>query len=106
MLVTYLRSSLLGSYEFCENKAFMCYTLGLQDRQNSKAQLGSCTHKILELAGRCKIAKQNKKKFFIDDDFGKINVKDATFEYFNDLAYKHYDDQFPGLMPKMVSRLH
>ena len=47
MIVTYLRSSSIGAFSFCEQKYLMSYVLGLPDKQNAKAQLGNVLHKFI-----------------------------------------------------------
>lgn len=100
MIVTYLRSSSVNTYSFCQQKYYMNYVLGIKDKDNGKAQMGNVVHKALELFGRYKLAKQLNKKTFIDNDFGKISFKNVSVEYFIDLAHAHYEALIPGLMPK------
>lgn len=99
MIVTYLRSSSIGTYHMCEQKYFCTYVLGMKDKDNGKAIMGSVVHKNLELLGRYKIALQAKKRSFIDEEFGKITFKQVSIEYFNDLSHKYYENAFPGIMP-------
>ncbi len=100
MLVTYLRSSSLGTFEMCEQKYFFSYVLGVKDKENGKAIMGSVVHKNLELLARYKLALQAKKKTFVDDNFGKIKASQVSIEYFNELSHAYYEESFPGIMPK------
>lgn len=99
MIVTYLRSSSIGTFALCPQKYFFTYVLGMKDKDNGKAILGSVMHKNLELLGRYRIAEQNKKRSFVDEEFGRILFSKVSIEYFNDLSYAYYESNFPGLMP-------
>jgi len=99
MIVTYLRSSSIGTYAMCPMKYYCTYVLGMKDKDNGKAIIGSVVHKNLELLGRYKLAMQAKKHSFVDEEFGKITFKQVSIEYFNDLSHKYYEDAFPGIMP-------
>lgn len=95
---TYIRSSSWGSYEMCPMKYFFVYELGMKDKQNVKALMGSVMHKNLELLGKAKIAQQSKKRQFKDDDFGTIKLKDITLDRLNEMSFDFYDMAYPGLM--------
>ena len=71
MILTYLRSSSIGTYAMCPQKYLFTYLLGMKDKDNGKAIMGSTMHKNLELLGKQKIAQQNKKRSFVDEEFGK-----------------------------------
>ena len=105
MILTYLRSSSIGTYSMCPQKYLFTYVLGMQDKQNGKAILGSVVHKNLELMGKQRIAQLNKKRSFADDEFGKITFAKCSVEYFNELSHKYYDELFPGIMPHNSKRL-
>ena len=107
MLVTYLRSSSIGTYEMCEQKYFCTYVLGLKDKDNAKAIMGSVVHKNLELLGKYKIGlqKKPKTKHFVDEEFGKITHGKMTLEYLNDISHAFYEKEFPGLMPKNAKKI-
>ena len=98
MLVTYFRSSSLGTFSMCEQKYYLTYVLGMKDKENAKANYGNVVHKTLEILGKMKIAKQDKKKHVLDDDFGKLKFSECTIENLNTLAFDHYDAINPGLM--------
>jgi hypothetical protein len=98
MIVTYIRSSSLGCYEFCPMQYYFVYELGKQNKQGKKACWGNVVHKNMELLGKAKLAEQKSRKTFKDDDFGTIKLKNITIEYLNDLSFGHYDGAFPGLM--------
>jgi hypothetical protein len=83
----------------CPQKYLFTYVLGMKDKDNAKAIMGSVTHKNLELLGKQRIAQQNKKRSFVDEEFGKITFSKASVEYFNELSHAYYEKIFPGLMP-------
>lgn len=97
---TYIRSSSWGTYEMCPMKYFFVYELGMKDKQNCKALMGSVMHKNLELLGKAKIAQQNKKRQFKDEEFGTIKLKDITLERLNDMSFDFYEKAYPGLMTR------
>lgn len=97
MVVCYLRSSSINCRSFCESKFFLCYILGYKDKQNLKANMGNVTHKLLELLGKIKLAKDKGKKTFTDDNFGRLKIANCSIEKLNDLAFKFYQDGFPQL---------
>ena len=41
MIVTYIRSSSYGNYDFCQMQYFMTYVLGYRAESGKKAQLGT-----------------------------------------------------------------
>jgi hypothetical protein len=105
MILTYLRSSSIGTYAMCPQKYLFTYLLGMKDKDNGKAIMGSTMHKNLELLGKQKIAQQNKKRSFVDEEFGKINFSKCSIEYFNELSHSYYEKLFPGIMPKNSKKI-
>ena len=49
MLITYIRSSLVGRYQFCNHAAWIEYSLGYKSPGGHKAEKGNILHKALEL---------------------------------------------------------
>jgi len=87
----YLRSSSYNTWDFCPQKFFISYTLGMREPGNKKADKGSITHKALELLARQKLAIQQKRKVFEDEELGeKWSVKKFTTDQAVDLAWKCY----------------
>lgn len=84
----------------CQQKYYFSYVLGVKDKENGKAIMGSVVHKNLELLARYKLALQAKKKTFVDDNFGRIKNSQVSIEYFNELSHEYYETNFPGIMPK------
>lgn len=48
MIVNFFRSSLLGSWSYCELKTLLVYNLGMTEPNGKKATLGTATHALLE----------------------------------------------------------
>ena len=82
---------------FCEMKAYQVYVLGMKDKENKKANLGSVVHKSLELLGRLKMS-DPERKTIDDDELGRIKKKDCTIEHLTDLSLKHYEKKTDGLV--------
>jgi CRISPR/Cas system-associated exonuclease Cas4 (RecB family) len=96
MLLFYLRSSMVGSYEFCQHKTFLIYNIGLSERGNPKTNFGTATHKALELLAQKKLADQNGLDFIENDIFtdkyptSKIDI-DSAFNLGWDYCAKQLD---------------
>jgi len=104
MIVVYFRSSLLGSWDFCQHKTYISYVLGHLEEANAKAVLGTMTHKVLELLALCKKRDQEKGKDDIVDECGlslphnfdiwkPSNIKmlcDASFDYYSNKSKKEF----------------
>ena len=105
MILTYLRSSSIGTYAMCPQKYLFTYVLGMKDKDNGKAIMGSTTHKVLELLGKQRIATQNKKRSFEDEEFGKIGHSKWNIEYFNEISHAYYEKIYPGIMPHNSKKL-
>jgi ATP-dependent exoDNAse (exonuclease V) beta subunit len=78
VIVTYLRSSLLNTFDACENRAFLQYNLGLESPSNLAATKGSIVHKVLECMALAKQAIQNDKQEYDAEELGilPIDTKD------------------------------
>jgi hypothetical protein len=83
--------------DFCEMKAYQVYVLGMKDKENKKANLGSAVHKALELFGRLKISDPNRKTID-DDELGRIKKEDCTVENLAEIALAHYEEKTDGLV--------
>lgn len=68
MIITYLRSSAIGTLEFCELKYYIGYNLGFKEQSNVKTDQGTIVHKTLELLALCKKSHQDGKKTFTDTE--------------------------------------
>lgn len=71
MIITYLRSSSAGSFEWCKHKYFLTYCLGFKDNSNKKAVKGNIVHKALELLANKQLSLQTNSKVFLDDELEK-----------------------------------
>ncbi len=78
MIVTFLRSSSVGSYGWCPHKFFITSNLGHREPSGKKAESGNIVHKALELLARKKLAHQNKEKTFSDPEVER-EFDTATF---------------------------
>lgn len=78
MIITYFRSSSLNGWNYCQQKYFINYVLGIPEPTNAKAEYGTVCHKVLEILADCKKSIQDKGIIDIEDDIvGKIyDVKD------------------------------
>lgn len=102
MLVTYVRSSSYNNYDFCQMQYFLTYVLGWQSDSGKKADMGTMTHKVMEiLASLKKYQQDNPRKKFLeieDDKCGKIKVNkdefytDAFVNDMVDLSIKKYSE--------------
>lgn len=85
ILVTYFRSSSFNSWDFCGHSYFLTYNLGLRPdgkkeggngwtipKPQMKADKGNIVHKALELLARKKLATQQGKASFAEDEIGKV----------------------------------
>jgi len=113
MIVTYIRSSSYGNYEFCQMQYFMTYVLGHRSASGKKAQQGTACHKVMECLAACKKELQEKpddKKLSITDDaIGEVeftpkklytkkfvkDLMDRSYEYYTSMdEHKYYPADF------------
>ena len=98
MLVPYIRSSSYGNWDFCQMQYYIIYVLGFQNKTLLKAELGTATHKVMEVLGVCKKALQDgdaRKSHTINDDA----IGDVTFtqkslntdEFVDEIIQRSYD---------------
>lgn len=98
MLVTYFRSSSYTAWDFCQFKYMLDYTLGFRSPANKKAELGSITHKALELLARKKLAMQNGEKHFRDEEMSKEwPIVGFTPDQAVDAAWNYYTKEKDSL---------
>ena len=98
MLVTYIRSSSYNNYDYCQMQYFITYVLGHQSISGKKADIGTITHKTLELLASLKKVYQDsnnkvKKLLFVDDAIGKINI-DKNELFSDDVVQTMLDKSF------------
>ncbi len=88
--ITYIRSSSYGSWELCPHSYLLGYPLNIA-QSSFKAERGCLTHKALELLAHMKVALQNGKKTFSDQELGGTwKVKGFEPDKAFDLAVEHY----------------
>lgn len=95
MIVTYLRSSSVGTYEFCPHRYYLSYILGFPDGVNAKAVLGEIVHKVMEYLAVIKMVYQGIKSQE-DLDSLQINLTNDIV----DLTKKSFDiykNRYPEL---------
>ena len=96
MIICYHRSSSLGTLEFCEQKYFLQYNLGLKDKTNKKALMGTITHKALQILGDQKLCINRGNKSFTDDELGRFKVEDCNnLAKITEKAFNYYKKHFP-----------
>jgi len=95
ILIPYFRSSSLGCHSFCEMQYYQIYGLGYQNASGLKAVLGTCTHRVMEILGKCKkILQDGDKQSFIDDAIGLVKFTKKglhTDKFVDDLIRRSYD---------------
>jgi hypothetical protein len=91
MIITYLRSSSVSSFSWCQHKYWIQYNLGIQEESNKKAQKGNVVHKGLELLANKKLCLQNKQDLFKDAELDlEFSVGDLTPDTAIKYAFDHY----------------
>lgn len=95
--VTYLRSSSLGDFSWCENKYAAKYVLGLKDKPNKKAQMGTVVHKCMEVLGNAKLAKQNGEDRIKDEVFDHSLEELEDLDLITRLSFDYYNKHEPEL---------
>ena len=90
MIITYLRSSSYNTHSLCEMQYFCEYVLGIKSPSGKKADLGTNTHKVMEILAGIKLSVQNNEKFYIDDILGQIEVDNYNLEDITNRVFEHY----------------
>ena len=110
MLISYLRSSSQSKFVFCQHSFYLEYVLGFRPGANYKADMGTCTHKALEILGYWKLATQNNEPTFTDGETGVIFSRDnMTVDKAINCAWEFYtkpttqETQW-GLKGKIIAR--
>jgi hypothetical protein len=93
IIVTYLRSSSYNTWDFCQHKYFLDYTLGFHSPANKKAEKGTIVHKALEIVAKLKICQQERNLSFLDNDFGELSVTTCTPDLAIELAFKNISEK-------------
>lgn len=99
MITVYIRSSFLGSWEFCQLKTYINYCLGIEEESGKKAVLGTMTHKVLEALALCKLREQNDgKDSIIEDAVGELSIDfpyqtDEGIDILCERVFQHYSSK-------------
>ena len=92
MIICYHRSSSLGTFEMCEMKYFFQYVLGMKDKTNKKAVLGTVFHRVMQVLADKKIAQLNKKKKLVNDDIQNLTFAECDdVDYVTHLCFEYYE---------------
>lgn len=83
MLICYARSSSLKEIEYCEQKYFINYNLGIKEPPNKKAVLGTMTHKVLEWLALCKLHQNDTNIITFFDDSLKEQITISKSELYS-----------------------
>lgn len=98
MLCPYIRSSSLNQFKFCQMRYLFEYLFCLPGKSGAKALKGTIFHKCQELRAQASTAIRDKKKSYIDDNFDKVLVKNATdIDWCLDQAFEYYSTKDPEL---------
>lgn len=100
MIVTYVRSSSYNNYAYCEMQYFLTYVLGYQSLSGKKADLGTITHKVMEMLAKFKKKLQDNPKArkieVLDDALGTMSTtksllyKDAIINQLLNASFDYY----------------
>jgi len=91
MIICYHRSSSLGTLEMCEMKYFFQYVLGMKDKTNKKAVLGTIFHRTMQVLADKKKAQANKQKLLKNDDICNLTFAQCDdIEYITRLCFEYY----------------
>lgn len=81
MIIEFMRSSSYANWDFCEQQYFLNYVLGIDRKVGKKADLGTTTHKVLEILAVLKKEQQEGKTVveYKDNVIGEITVDTTTW---------------------------
>lgn len=97
MIITYLRSSSIGTYELCARQFLLRYITGFEDKGNKAAHKGSIIHKVLEALALVNLAKRNNQNFIDDGEvYQSLPLDLCQPDYLTELSYKYYTQVFSG----------
>lgn len=100
MIVTYFRSSSLGSWSMCPLVYYAEYSLGRRSPTGKMALLGTVGHKCYEILAKAKLAEQNGEPDFYDDVIGgkvKNKISDKYIPALVERIYKYYTSHNPHI---------
>lgn len=97
--VLYFRSSSYNAWGMCPQQYFLSYTLGIPQRDNKKAEMGTVVHKVMECLAAAKYALQKGELQFTDDVAGTVDFKpdmlytDNFVDYLFDKSFRFYTEK-------------
>lgn len=96
MLITYIRSSSVGTYDLCPFKYFLCYVLGLKEQSGYAADRGTIYHGVMQLLAEAQLSKQKGLSSFDGEHFGHIETVDGLDPHkMFEVSYNWYTSQSP-----------
>lgn len=95
MIITFIRSSSYGTHEFCPQKYYLSYVLGIREPSNRKATLGNMVHKALELLSWQKLCWQRGESWYEDDTFGRVDIETIDPMSATERGFDHYSQLEP-----------
>jgi len=102
LIITYFRSSSYNAWGLCPQQYFLAYLLGIPQKENKKAEMGTIVHKVLECLAHAKKAIQDNSLSFTDEVTGEVHIKedmiyrDSFVEYLFDKSYRYYSERSPN----------
>ena len=77
MIVTFIRSSMVGSYNLCQHRSFIEYNIGIKQPYNMASMKGTIVHKVMEVLAQSKLCQQNNNTSFDDDMLGLVTINEV-----------------------------
>jgi hypothetical protein len=94
MIVTYFRSSSYNAHDFCNQRYFLEYNLGLKQPSGKRAEIGTIVHKVLELIARARQCEQYGENKFVDDALGTIVFASSAIIYKDSFVNRLLNDSY------------
>ncbi len=92
MIISYVRSSSLNSFYFCQQQYFLDYVLGIKQEPNKKTIVGSMAHRVFEILGKAKLYTK-----YNDELIGEVDVNNLNYENIINSCYNHFVERYPKL---------
>lgn len=81
---------MLSSLEFCQQKVLISYVIGIREKANPRADMGSAVHKSLELLALRKFAEQKKEKIIENEALDRpYDTKEISVDKAFSLGWEH-----------------
>lgn len=89
--IAFLRSSLKSTWDICNHRAYLEYSLGFKQPSGKAACRGTCLHKAAELIALRKLAIQNNQSSFYEDSLQReFTVDELTPDLAVEVSYNYY----------------